>query len=115
MTVKSSSKMHCSTTTTDGSRSISHGRIWANRPETRASAGAAQLDVESDGIALRCRIAVYTNQQLISLVDHRVGVVQQCSEGIGLALGRRVVGDVAPQVAEAGFGVLGRPMARRLG
>jgi hypothetical protein len=50
--------------------------------------------------------------------DRRPGdaqMVEPCSEGIGLALGRRIVGDVAAQIAEAGFGVPGRPMARRLG
>jgi hypothetical protein len=42
-------------------------------------------------------------------------MVEPCSEDIGVALGRRIVGEVAAQIAEAGLGVLGRPMARRLG
>jgi len=55
--------------TADRSRWIAKGQLWSNRPQTRANAGAWQVDVQNDGKNLRSSVQCLANQQLRRLVD----------------------------------------------
>jgi hypothetical protein len=75
----------------DRCRWISKGQLWPNCPETRANAGAWQVDGKSDGKNASGSGKYFENQQLERIVDDRVGVSRQAQATAGKVWQRQAI------------------------